>query len=80
MLKLRSISIRDYSVLEGHQRIGRIRFASRVVAAVHSMATRPIRVYTALWGRVPRSFCINFAAQHYTPTSLRFRMAFGVRV
>jgi hypothetical protein len=27
MLKLRSIGIRDYSVLEGHQRIGRIRFA-----------------------------------------------------
>ena len=27
MLKLRSIGIRDYSVLEGGQRIGRIRFA-----------------------------------------------------
>ena len=27
MLKLRSIGIRDYSVLDGHQRIGRIRFA-----------------------------------------------------
>ena len=27
MLKLRSIGVRDYSVLEGHQRIGRIRFA-----------------------------------------------------
>jgi hypothetical protein len=27
MLKLRSIGIRDYSVLEGHQRIGRIRLA-----------------------------------------------------
>ena len=27
MLKLRPIGIRDYSVLEGHQRIGRIRFA-----------------------------------------------------
>ena len=27
MLKLRSIGIRDYSVLEGEQRIGRIRFA-----------------------------------------------------
>src|SRR6478736_2782886 len=27
MLKLRLIGIRDYSVLEGHQRIGRIRFA-----------------------------------------------------
>ena len=28
MLKLRTIGIRDYSVLEGEQRIGRIRFAS----------------------------------------------------
>ena len=28
MLKLRSIGIRDYSVLEGRQRIGRIRFAA----------------------------------------------------
>ena len=28
MLKLRTIGIRDYSVLEGRQRIGRIRFAS----------------------------------------------------
>ena len=27
MLKLRPIGIRDYSVLEGHRRIGRIRFA-----------------------------------------------------
>jgi hypothetical protein len=27
MLKLRSIGIRDYSVFEGGQRIGRIRFA-----------------------------------------------------
>jgi len=27
MLKLRSIGINDYSVLEGRQRIGRIRFA-----------------------------------------------------
>ena len=27
MLKLRSIGLRDYSVLEGEQRIGRIRFA-----------------------------------------------------
>ena len=27
MLKLRSIGIRDYSVLEGEQRVGRIRFA-----------------------------------------------------
>jgi hypothetical protein len=27
MLKLRSIGIRDYSVFEGEQRIGRIRFA-----------------------------------------------------
>jgi hypothetical protein len=27
MLKLRSIGIRDYSVLEGEQRIGRPRFA-----------------------------------------------------
>ena len=27
MLKLRTIGIRDYSVLEGHQRIGGIRFA-----------------------------------------------------
>jgi hypothetical protein len=27
MLKLRSIGIRDYSVLEGHQRVGRIHFA-----------------------------------------------------
>ena len=28
MLKLRTIGIRDYSVLEGRQRIGRIRFAA----------------------------------------------------
>ena len=28
MLKLRSIGIRDYSVLEGEQRIGRIRLAA----------------------------------------------------
>ena len=28
MLKLRTIGIRDYCVLEGGQRIGRIRFAS----------------------------------------------------
>ena len=27
MLKLRPIGIRDYSVLDGHQHIGRIRFA-----------------------------------------------------
>ena len=27
MLKLRTIGIRDYTVLEGHQHIGRIRFA-----------------------------------------------------
>jgi hypothetical protein len=27
MLKLRTIGIRDYSVLEGEQRIGRMRFA-----------------------------------------------------
>jgi hypothetical protein len=27
MLKLRTIGIRDYSVLEGQERIGRIRFA-----------------------------------------------------
>ena len=27
MFKLRPIGVRDYSVLEGHQRIGRIRFA-----------------------------------------------------
>jgi len=27
MLKLRPIGIRDYSVLEGHQRVGRIRLA-----------------------------------------------------
>jgi hypothetical protein len=29
MLKLRSLGIRDCSVLEGRQRIGRIRFAER---------------------------------------------------
>ena len=28
LLKLRTIGIRDYSVLEGEQRIGRIRFAA----------------------------------------------------
>ena len=33
MLKLRSIGLSDYSVLEGRQRIGRIRFADRTHAA-----------------------------------------------
>jgi len=33
-LKLRSIGIRDYSVLEGHQRIGRIRFADERMPGV----------------------------------------------
>ena len=32
MLKLRSIGIRDYAVLEGEQRIGRIRLAERAPA------------------------------------------------
>ena len=34
MLKLRSIGIRDYSVLEGEQRIGRIRFSDERVPGV----------------------------------------------
>jgi hypothetical protein len=34
MLKLRSIGIRDYSVLEGEQRIGRIRFAEEHIPGV----------------------------------------------
>ena len=34
MLKLRSIGIRDYSVLEGEQRIGRIRFAGERMPGV----------------------------------------------
>jgi hypothetical protein len=34
MLKLRSIGIRDYSVLEGEQRIGRIRLASERMPSV----------------------------------------------
>ena len=31
MLKLRSIGLSDYSVLEGRQRIGRIRFAEELL-------------------------------------------------
>src|SRR6476646_9448908 len=34
MLKLRSIGIRDYSVLEDEQRIGRIRFADERIPGV----------------------------------------------
>jgi hypothetical protein len=34
MLKLRTIGIRDYSVLEGGQRIGRIRFADEHMPGV----------------------------------------------
>ena len=34
MLKLRSIGIRDYTVLEGTQRIGRIRLASERMPSV----------------------------------------------
>jgi len=34
MLKLRPIGIRDYSVLEGQQRIGRIRFADERMPGV----------------------------------------------
>ena len=34
MLKLRSIGIRDYSVFEGEQRIGRIRFAGERIPGV----------------------------------------------
>ena len=34
MLKLRPIGIRNYSVLEGHQRIGRIRFAGERLPGV----------------------------------------------
>jgi hypothetical protein len=34
MLKLRTIGIRDYSVLEGEQRIGRIRFADERMPGV----------------------------------------------
>jgi hypothetical protein len=34
MLKLRTIGIRDYSVLEGRQRIGRIRLASERMPSV----------------------------------------------
>ena len=34
MLKLRLIGIRDYSVLEGEQRIGRIRFAGERIPGV----------------------------------------------
>ena len=34
MLKLRSIGIRDYSALEGEQRIGRIRFAEERIPGV----------------------------------------------
>ena len=34
MLKLRSIGINDYSVLEGRQRIGRIRFATERMPCV----------------------------------------------
>jgi hypothetical protein len=34
MLKLRTIGIRDYSVLEGRQRIGRIRFADERIPGV----------------------------------------------
>jgi hypothetical protein len=34
MLKLRSIGIRDYSVFEGGQRIGRIRFAGERIPGV----------------------------------------------
>ena len=36
MLKLRSIGIRDYSVFEGGQRIGRIRFAGELCRAFGS--------------------------------------------
>ena len=34
MLKLRTIGIRDYSVLEGEQRIGRIRFAGERIPGI----------------------------------------------
>ena len=34
MLKLRTIGIHDYSVLEGEQRIGRIRFADERMPGV----------------------------------------------
>jgi len=34
MLKLRTIGIRDYRVLEGEQRIGRIRFADERMPGV----------------------------------------------
>jgi hypothetical protein len=35
MLKLRTIGIRDYCVLEGGQRIGRIRFAATYQQAMN---------------------------------------------
>jgi len=34
MLKLRTIGVRDYSVLEGQQRIGRIRFVEERMPGV----------------------------------------------
>ena len=40
MLKLRPIGIRDYSVLEGEQRIGRIRFAGERHAALLALERR----------------------------------------
>ena len=48
MLKLRTIGIRDYSVLEGRQRIGRIRFAS-----VRSPGIWIWNVYVHLTGGLP---------------------------
>ena len=53
MLKLRSIGIRDYSVFEGGQRIGRIRFAGERMPGVWlwNVVTLPGTDLEGVWRR-----------------------------
>ena len=53
MLKLRSIGIRDYSVFEGGQRIGRIRFAGERMSGVWlwNVVTLPGTDLEGVWRR-----------------------------
>src|SRR4029077_11643769 len=55
MLKLRTIGIRDYRVLEGRQRIGRIRFADERIPPVWLWA-----VTIHLPGRLPTGSAPDF--------------------
>ncbi len=73
LLKLRTIGIRDYSVLEGEQRIGRIRFASERTPGIWLWHIQ-VHIPAAPFGSAPS---LDDAKQNFKTAWLAFKAKHG---